>query len=97
MVLPEPSVAVTVTVVLPKTNVLPDVISATEVAEQLSVGAGMEYATTASQEPASVSTVISVGQFAIGASLSTTKTSALQVAELSSLSVAVRTTFTMPT
>ena len=96
MVLPEPSVAVTITVVDPRTNVLPDVISAAEVAVQLSIGAGIVYVTTASQEPESVSTVISPGQFATGASLSFTVTSNVQVLVLPEPSVAVTVTIVVP-
>ena len=64
------SVAVTVTVVVPKSKVEPDAIEATEVAPQLSSGAGISNSTTALHTNASVSIVMSEGQVAVGSSSS---------------------------
>ena len=47
-IFPESSVAVTVTVVVPKSNDVPETISTVEVAPQLSSGSGISNTTSAS-------------------------------------------------
>ena len=61
-VLPSPSVAVYVTVVVPGAKTSPGLCVLVSVTEQLSDAVGAIQLTIASQTPASVDTVISVGQ-----------------------------------
>src|SRR5690606_40724187 len=87
-VLPAPSVAVYVTVVVPIENTSPLLCELDNDTEQLSDAAGAVHVTTASHELASVLSVIYVGQFAItGTSVSTTVTSNEHVAVLPEASV----------
>src|SRR5690606_33985141 len=82
VVLPAPSVAVYVTVVVPIGITSPgSCVLVNVVPVQLSVNVGAIHVTTASHELASVLTVMSVGQFAItGTSVSSTVTSNEHVA-----------------
>src|SRR5690606_40733380 len=89
-VLPAPSVAVYVTVVVPIGNTSPLLCELDNDTEQLSDAVGAVHVTTAPHELASVLNVISVGQSAItGTSVSTTVTSNEHVAVLPAPSVAV--------
>src|SRR5690606_26260694 len=90
-VLPAPSVAVYVTVVVPIGKTSPgSCVLVNVVPVQLSVNVGAVHVTTASHELASVLTVISVGQFAItGTSVSLTVTSNEHVALLPEAPVGV--------
>src|SRR5690606_13774004 len=95
--LPAPSVAVYVTVVVPIGNTSPLLCELDNDTEQLSDAVGAVHVTTASHELASVLNVISVGQFAItGTSVSTTVTSNEHVAVLPAPSVAVYVTVVVP-
>ena len=90
VVLPWMSVAVYVTVVDPRLNVLPEAMSEVRVATaQLSVTVGSVSVTTASQEPGSVDTVSFTSVPKVGASLSVTVTLKLVVAEFPARSVEV--------
>src|SRR5690606_40568457 len=96
-VLPAPSVAVYVTVVVAIGNTSPLLCELDNDTEQLSDAVGAVHVTTAPHVLASVINVISVGQFAItGTSVSTTVTSNEHVAVLPAPSVAVYVTVVVP-
>jgi len=90
----EASVAVQVTVVTPLLKVEPDAgeQSTTGLGVQLSEATGAEKVTTAEQRPGSVLTTMLAGHVITGGVMSTTVTTALQVALLPAVSVTVNVT-----
>jgi hypothetical protein len=94
-ILPAASVAVIVTGVEPGTNEDPEAIDVLTLAVQLSVAVALKF-TTALQEPGSVFTCMSAGQFITGLSLSATVTSNEHVDTLPDASVAVLVTVVVP-
>lgn len=99
-VVPAPSIARNVMVVVPVLKVEPlaaPAVCETDTPEQLSVGVGVVNVTTAVQSPASVLRTILDGQVIAGASLSTTVTVKVQdVAGKLAASVAVKATVVVP-
>ena len=94
-VLPEASVAVTFTGVVPTGKVEPLAGTLTTVTEQLSVAVALKF-TIASQRPAALSTVMSPGSERTGSSLSLTVTLKLHWAVLPEASVASQVTVVVP-
>jgi hypothetical protein len=95
-VLPEGSVAVAVTAVVPTPKKLPEARENETVAEQLSVAVA-EYVTVAPHWPASMLTVRLAGQVILGRMLSITVILNVQVVTLLEASVAVAVTTVVPT
>ena len=96
LVLPEASVAVTVTVVVPNGNILPEAGTLEIVVPvQLSVAVGVKV-TTASHRPGSLLTIISEGQVTTGSSSSFTVTLKVHTSVLPAASVAVTVTSVVP-
>jgi hypothetical protein len=93
--LPAASVAVEITVVVPRLKVEPEAGTEATVAEQLSVAVELKF-TTAPHEFASVFTIIFEGQVITGAWLSTTVTVNEHEVELPAASVAVEVTVVVP-
>ena len=91
---PDPSVAVTTTVLTPAANAVPEAGAAELLAPQLSVGAGRVKLTTALHKFGSVGTEIFAGQLATGATASTIVTLKLQLF-VPQLSVTVSVTDTV--
>ena len=97
VLLPEASVAVTVTVVVPTGNVLPEAGSATTVTEpELSVAVGRVNVTAAPQVPASIVADTAGASATTGASTSVTVTVKVEDELLPEASVAVQVTVLTP-
>jgi hypothetical protein len=94
--LPEASVEVEVTVVVPTGNRLPEAGRETTVAEQLSVVLTVKF-TIAPQTPGSVFRMMLAGHVIVGGSTSLTMTVKLQVVLLPAASVEVEFTVVVPT
>jgi hypothetical protein len=96
-VLPEPSVATLVTVVVPVLKKLPEAgVETTLTVPQLSVAVTLKL-TVAPQLPEAEATDIFCGQVITGKVVSTTVTTKLQLVELPNVSVATLVTVVLPT